>query len=624
MVGYFLHPSPVDEDQLASALLQHCAELPVDSGKLRIHSGQISFVGCAFNSKRFGAEKPSPSSVLTFNKNASIPDTELLREHLLFYCYSGFQLEILGHLSLEQYNSLYREYILTLGDVDRPDLQLAYPHDSDTVRMMRALKPYYDSPTAVTRVDRDVALAEVDRNVGLTDLPLSRLTKLEEPEVEEYLRKQCLWNAPDKEIAFPYALLAAGIEEDYAKILIKRECLLLEIRLNRYWTDERSRAVFCGQWFPDLVTVRPLEDPRSQFPCFPSPLLLDQAREDPEDRGFVDLHRSQTGPAPSMAFSIRSAYRAELGSPRWLTSRELVPELASALAHSLRNKIDELKLAHSLSLYKRLYMPIVLDKRRHPSGIDNVGSDDYVGNRDVRFLRESGGGKRSKQMKFCLDQAEGWPKKGLLHRYDRLFVMHYLCMQLYRYLGYAPELPSQFDGDENNVLKTILEQSEEPKPARAAPTEVVHELPRSRDLALPYAEHHWPACMRSLLERSKGEVHMNYTERLACSGTLKSFGYDLEQARQLWEHFFSATDVFQVYAEEYAPVVEKDYKKAKQGGCGNCKAMRTRGICPFGDLEDMGKSCAVDLEKKTGRKALYPISSPAQYFRMASAVENPG
>jgi hypothetical protein len=325
-----------------------------------------------------------------------------------------------------------------------------------------------------------------------------------------------------------------------------------------------------------------------------------------------------------MAFSIRSAYRLELGSPRWLSSRELVTELSGALSHSLRNRIDELKLAHSLSMYKRLYIPIVLDKLRNPPSLANVGECDYVGNRDIRFVWGHGGDKLGKQMQRCLDQAEGWPKKGLLHKRDRLFVMHHLCLQLCRFLGYAPELSWKFDGDENNILKTILEQSEEPKPERTAPTEVVHELPRSRELALPYAEHHWPACMRSLLERSKGEVHMNYTERLACSGTLKSFGYDLEQAQQLWEHFFSATDVFPVYAEEYATVVEKDYKKAKQGGCGNCKAMRTRGMCPFGDLEDMGKSCAVDLEKRTGRKALYPISSPAQYFRMASASANQG
>lgn len=629
MVGYSLLPGLFTEEQLAPALLQYCAELPVDKDSLRIHSTQISFVFCTFNFRRQSLDKPPPSSVLLFGKNASIPSNELLREQLLFYSYSEQRLEVLGHLSLEQYNAGYLEYVLTLGDVDQPQLQLAYPCEPETVRLMRELKPYYEyRPTGTPPskpVRYELVSQEMDATLGLDLAAAQRLQRISQAELSEYMREKFLKSPEHRPLAFAYSLLVAGIEEDYAKLVLKREALLLGIRLGRYWTNERARAVFCAQWFPDHVQVRQLDDPRSQFPLFPSPMLLDEAEVNRLDREFTDRCKASLplGSAmPSLAFSIQPAYRSSLLSEPLFSAQELPVQLAACLEHRLRNRISTLQLEHSLALFRRFYMPMALDIVRYTDSVDARVR------LDQEFLQVTGNPERLSKIKASLAEIPRLPRQHFLLPDDRGFVLAAVCMHLYSYLGVYAEMDAVYDNSEYNAMR----HDEEKGNLRAGPAaalEIDHPLPETRNAALQYSLKYWPACLRRLLELSEGERHLTYEERLAASGMLKSFGYTLQQAEQMWDHFFSETTVYSASfkQDEYGTVPKTDYTKDKQGGCGNCKTMSRKGHCPFGDLEEIGTLCAADLHRRTGRTALYPISNPAQYFRMsfrASANHPPG
>lgn len=629
MVGYQLLPGLISEEQLIPALLSYCAELPVDKDSLRIHSSQLSFVFCTFNLRRQSLDKPPPSSVLLFGKNASIPSTELLREQLLFYTYSEQRLEVLGHLALEQYNASYLEYVLTLGDIDQPQLQLAYACEPETVRLMRELKPYYEYSPAGTppskSVRAELVRQEMDATLGLDLAAAQRLQGLSQAELSEYMREKFLRSSEHRPLAFAYSLLVAGIEEDYAKLVLKREALLLGIRLARYWTNERARAVFCAQWFPDQVQVRQLDDPRSRFPLFPAPMLLDEAEVNRADREFTDRCKASLplGSAmPSLAFSMQPVYRSSLLAEPLCPAQELPVQLAACLEHRLRNRIAALQLEHSLALFRRFYMPMALDIIRY------TDSHNARISLELEFLQSVGNPERLQKIKASLAEIPRLPRQHFLLPDDRGFVLAAVCMHLYTYLGVYAELDAVFDNSEYNAMR-YNEEKRQAGSGPAAKLEIDHPLPANRNAALQYAAQYWPACLRRLLEVSEGERHLNYDERLAASGMLKSFGYSLQQAEQLWDHFFSETTVYSASfkQDEYGTVLKTDYTKDKQGGCGNCKTMGRKGRCPFGDLEDIGVRCAADLQQRTGRTALYPISNPAQYFRMsfrASASHPPG
>jgi hypothetical protein len=626
MVGYHAFQCPVQPPELATLLIEFSTSLPVSSTRVRIQPAQISFVACEVD-RPSPSEKPLPESLLRFKGQGSVPENEFLRECLIFYSYSEQRLAILGHIPLARYNAQHREDYIMLKDVDRPDQELAYELGPDTVTMMRELKPYYRRPNPLPEIGFEdlgnLIAASLTASVVPALLHPGRLATFPPPALATYLLDNFLGQSANHAVAFAYLLLIAGIEPDYARLLVRREKQLLEIRLNRYWTGERLRAVFCNVWFPGIVEVSPVLDSRSQFPLFPFPgeIAGISRRASME---FTNRCRTELGylaASPGTEFRISPLFRASVNTGTLpLCSQQLVANLSSCLERQLNLKIAELQLKYSLSLYKKLYMPVVLD------ALSDIG--DLALERRVRF---TDGCVRSEAavINKMLSNFKLIPTKFefLYPVFDKKLLLWRIIPSLYSAYGVSTNNPEEWSDGFNAITAEEDERKEKELASRGPALDIKHDLPESREDALLYSKRFWPACMRRMLEQSYSTQHLNYTERLSCTGMLKSFGYTLQQAEKLWEHFFSATTVYEAdfKKSEYGRVVTVDYTKPKQGGCGNCKTMASKGVCPFGDLEDFGVQCARDLNENTGRTARYPISHPAQYFKMAlSTASGPG
>jgi hypothetical protein len=623
MVGYFLYPAPVQRPHLAACLLELVNASTVDQSRIRVQPAQISFVACTL-ARGNPFEKPDSTAALVFRGNsAAVTEKEYLREYLLFYCYADSRLELLGHMPLARYNRDHREDYITLGDVDRPELELAYELEEDAVLMMRQLKPYYNPSRPLPDLNfqelGNLIYCEVAKPIG--SLLLRPDVLAARTGLVEYLLQQFLGAKSEHAVVFAYLLVVAGIDPDYAKLFVRRETQLLEVRLNRYWTGERLRAVFCNSWFRGMIEVCPVTDSRSQFPLFPFPEDLIGSSEKASIK-FTERCREKLGwqaASPGLQFRLSTLFLSSVNAgPGSFCFQELVPHLSSALGRRLKLQISELQLRYNLCLYRKLYLPTVRDAQWNVAQLHDARKDRFT-ERLARSERQPVLDLLGKFKLLPQDFSYLYPK------FDRL-LMHWRILPSVNELYGISSLGPEFSQEQNLITEEEDERRERELAAKSGHLlSAEHRLPESREEALLYSQRFWPACMRRMLEQSYGVKHLVYTERLSCSGMLKSFGYTLQQAEKLWEYFFIATTVYTAdfKSQEHGRALVTDYTKAKQGGCGNCRTLASKGVCPFGDMEDFGQRCAADLNAQTGRTAQYPISSPLQYFKMALNAGSP-
>jgi hypothetical protein len=162
---------------------------------------------------------------------------------------------------------------------------------------------------------------------------------------------------------------------------------------------------------------------------------------------------------------------------------------------------------------------------------------------------------------------------------------------------------------------------------------VTEELPASRTQLITYAREYWPPCMQALVEKCTGERHLQHEERIKMAALLRSFGYSLAQAEQLWWNLFRTTNASAQYfhqetfrESEYGQVIVHDYRTNKVQNVGvSCEALVRKQLCPLvttGDIEDLvplaRQRCTESLQAhraaKDQRPLKYPVYSPRNYF----------
>jgi len=617
MVGYTIEEG-VCPDKIFETLNSLVNRFRAGQDSVRVQPAQISFVHCSLNPPKYSS-RPIPESMLFFSDSSTvISEKEKLREYLLFYHYSEGLLEVYGHLTFQEYFSQYQESFVSILDIDRPSVPLCYPLSSESVSMIRAFKPYYQLPDRLPDLSEsklsDLVLESMRAVVGLVASSPHQLSVLSAEQREVYLRRTLIFSDPNYSVGFAYALLVAGIDSNFYRFLIERETLLLSVRLDRIWTDERTRTVFCNQWFPGLVTARAISDPCGQYIGFPFPDLLGalSTPSTPMDRHFAEQCKSQLRldqPMPGLIFEISPTYRASMTSTMPLSHYELPLHLPACLEKMLRIRVETLRRDHSLAFYRPIYIPRFLCfKRTRPDLIDvlDIESRYYksVSRTQVEYERVL-----TEKIRLSPDLSYLYP----LFEFD--LVREVIFPELLSYDGIEIKLDAEYDSGESLLRPAFREIAYEEN------AEVTHPIPESRiQLIGDYAARYWPPCLRRLLEKSIGDVHLIHIERTTTSAMLRAFGYNRAQAARLWEFFFTETDVYtgnseEFFRSEYGRVINNDYDKNKKGVCGNCKTLATNGLCPFGDIEDAGRLCSEELAKTTGKNQKYPINHPAQYFR---------
>lgn len=600
MVGY-TRVEAVEPVQLVDELVAFVEDQEAQADEILVLPEQVSFVHCEVR-----------SGLLFFAGNTTIL-TERVRECLLFYHYDNQCLEILGHLLFEEHLAFQESYI-SAEEINRPDKRLVYSGlKSENVASIKRCKPYYQIPEQLPALDygqlADAIGSEMQAVMDVGSRSTEFFAALSEQEQEAYMRQSILASDETHFVGFAYGLLVSGMDRDYAARLVKREKLLLSVRLNRFWTNERLRTVFCHQWFQGLVSVKPVRDFESQFLHFP--IELPQQTTSLSERNFLESC-APDGPLPGVYFQLDSSYRANLAADGALSHFELAKHLPACLEKLIQLRVQDLQRKYMLALTEKFFAPIRV--AMHREDYQSFWPHEIL----VDLIHTQCKGKKpdiERAMKLRVPMSI----RGVRYLYpalDTRLCRSVILPALLSFHGVFVNLPEIFDDPGQDYL------TEKP-PERTtydAAAPVSHEIPLEREQLLSsYAPRYWPPCLQKFLKDSTGDVHLTHKPRFMVTSMLKAFGYNEAQAMQLWRSFFSDTDVYEAENFEkssHGRVLISDYRSKKERRCAGCAYLKENGMCPLpGDIEEAGRLCSRLSDQQTGRVSEYPIRHPAQYFK---------
>jgi hypothetical protein len=493
-----------------------------------------------------------------------------------------FTLEVLGMLGYTEYAELSAEFgFATLADLHRLEL----PQADELLQVKLSTQPYYTCEESTqysleTLVEQ--ANTVISRILGLTQANDSELEAVKSD------LAALLGNEEQTPVGFALALLVAACSPHFAELLLQRELRLLRYRLETCFVSEQQRHWFCARWFPGLLESVP------QLGC-----RLVGAGEhweplEPLPASEAELRRVQRAPFAGLALvgplqyfpqALERGFPVELGRVS-LTHRELELYLCQYLEQSLRQRISMLR-ARGATL---LAVPLWLQLSAPYSSVD------------VQLV-------------------------SLRRRVDEQLVLRGLAEQGCMRLLDNAELEQQFI---LGYVLPIVAELEELRGGEARPSldgeEVEFDTKRELD---EYAEQHWPPCLQRMVQNCVGAAHLKFNARLKLAAVLRSAGYSLEQAEQLWCTLFSETELYAGVLESGADfldckqgrVLRHDYQQGKQQNLGiSCQSFAQAGLCVFSgslDIESCQQSCVQAFNSSHASQLRYPIKSPSNYIQLS-------
>lgn len=581
---------PVEPERVISTLFEYVSKFKAPPGLIPIRWAQFSIVFCT-------ASGISPDTMLSFGqRNYCLSETEDFREYLLFVSHSERTLRICGAIARSRLASIFEMGFITIGDLSLDLVCTSDSFDQLFLNQIKALPSYYlEVPDTVRPSDcfnpfqmEQIFYEEWISIMGADAHGRNPLAQLSIEQLTESFYKTVICQ-PFKEL-YKAGLFLAAMNVNLKRAFIAKEVALLKLRLYECYQTERRRMAFVSKFFPKFFKLKELAV-AAQYVNRPASIPLSTSTrvesKYTELRNYVSFVY-KSAPAPGVAFVVPARYCSAklvgcLGTTKgkvWLPYQEIVECCAVRLEEILIDQIAQLQRRFSLGLARKYFYQCTFFKNYKTQQL-------YI-----------------KQLHTTLSKIEPDIASLVVHQTERICQDVPFCNYALRLVR---DLDGYYDGD---AFHPDVQW-----PARTTHWEGEIEsekIPVLRSELLSYAKQFWPPCMQDMIHQATA---MRYTQRLAFSGLLRTFGYSLSQAESLWVLIFEAwdstaqTDTEAFLASNRGSVVRSDYNKGKLHDIGvSCQYLATAGMCHFKEID------IEDCQKQCGSQLRFPVSSPTNYF----------
>lgn len=534
----------------------------------------------------------SNNSILKFDQQANVDHLQYgLRKQLLFvHHFPSNVLCVFGALSFAQYMYLQDEqgciYIANLHRLLPREPLCGSNKDADEIT------PYYNFTRQLNlRSCRELLFRGNDSSY-------------------KFRKYDSLRNVPGAHAAFPLALYSAAASPLFEHRFVQRELEMLLARLQCYSAEE-DRLAFAKRWFDNAFSIGINYNgavAHAEATLVPELRESSEAMFETSERLYRQLRRFHTThypttPTPSYFFFVDVAT-----APAFMATNCARCGRTGCVRPPIEK--GKLFLTHlELDLYlpqlwRHCYEEIVFDMQES-LGACYLGTYWARPERDRNYLAEEA-------PKFSQDANAA--REALSVALDEVLIPTF---------HEANDTWSwYFNWDFDSVAKS--------ENTGSGPSEA---LPTSRSALVAYAREYWPPCMQALVEQCTGKRHLLHEERIKMAALLRSFGYSLAQAEQLWWNLFRTTNANAQYFHqetfrdgEYGQVIVNDYRTNKVQNVGvSCEALVRKQLCPLvamGDIEELvplaRQRCTESLQAHRAAKGQqplkYPVYSPRNYF----------